>query len=111
MGAKKWKDRLFKVDSRMKKYPKATASAARRTGGPAPSPLVSSCAEASSLPRWRSSTPPAGMVIAAFSSPAQALDRNVNAVEPTLGKFTIKSAKFLELCKNNKKYAKKWKDR
>lgn len=53
----------------------------------------------------------AGIVVAAFSSPAEALDRQQNAVAPTLDKLTVKSAKYLELCKNSKKYAKKWKDR
>lgn len=61
--------------------------------------------------KWLGAGLLAGMVVAALSSPAEALTNEGVAVKPTLNKFTIKAAKFLELCKDNKKYAKKWKDR
>ncbi|CAK0889092.1 unnamed protein product [Prorocentrum cordatum] len=77
--------------------------------------------EAAPLPAWEQQEPSplkwigagllAGMVFAALTPPAEALDRDSNAVRPTLDKFTIKAAKYLELCKDNKKYAKKWKDK
>jgi len=75
-----------------------------------PASLPAAEAEVSPL-RWLGAGLLAGVVLAACSSPAEALDRQTNAVAPTLDKLTVKSAKYLELCKNSKKYAKKWKDR
>jgi len=92
--------------------PRASAQILEAPGPASPSVASQPAAEQETSPlKWVGAGLLAGMVFAVCSSPAQALDRNVSAVEPTLGKFTIKSAKFLELCKNNKKYAKKWKDR
>jgi len=64
---------------------------------PAPAPL-----------KWLAAGLLAGLVMAVNSAPAEASANSAKRFAPE--KFTIKAAKHLELCKNNKKYHKKIKD-
>lgn len=92
--------------------PRASAQILEAPGLSSPSVAPQPAAEQETSPlKWIGAGLLAGMVFAACSSPAEALTSEGTSVKPTLDKFTIKAAKFLELCKDNKKYAKKWKDR